>query len=124
MIAQLPIPSIPSPETGGQRQIPIDTYSGFMQETPKPQRERRKKHRTFQNNVRNPLAEPLDEISYIPRDSQTNRGPHFPEGNANQLDLTSYMQLPQVGKDSKICEKCGEQGHMKRQCTAKVACDF
>ena len=91
---------------------------------PKPQRERREKHRTFQNNARNPLAEPLDEISYIPRDSQTNRGPHFPEGNANQLDLTSYMQLPQVGKDSKICGKCSEQGHMKRQCTANVACDF
>ena len=95
-----------------------------MQEMPKPQRERREKHRTFQNMVGNPLAEPLDEISYIPRDSQMNRGPHFPEGNANQLDLTSYMQLPQAGQDSKICGKCSEQGHVKRQCTANVACDF
>ena len=34
------------------------------------------------------------------------------------------MQLPQVGQDSKICRKCGEQGHVKRQCTANVACDF
>ena len=92
LIAQLPIPSTQSPETGGQRQAHIDNYSGFMQEMPKPQRERREKCRTFQNSVRNPLAEPLDQISYIPRDSQSIRGPHFPEGNVNQLDLMSYMQ--------------------------------
>ena len=48
LIAQLPIPSTPSPETGGTRQPHINNYSGFMQETPKLQRERREKHRTFQ----------------------------------------------------------------------------
>ena len=124
LIAQLPIPSTPSPETGGTRQPHINNYSGFVQETPKLQRERREKCRTFQNSVRNPLAEPLDEISYIPRDSQSMRGQNFTEGNVNQLDLTSYMQLPLVGQDSKICGKCGEQGHMKRQCLANVTCDF
>ena len=91
LIAQLPIPSTPSLETGGTRQPHINNYSGFMKGTPKPQRERREKHRTFQNSVRNPLAEPLDEISYIPRDSQSMRGQNFTEGNVNQLDLTSYM---------------------------------
>ena len=95
-----------------------------MQETPKPQRERREKCRTFQNSVGNSLTEPFDKFSYNPRDSQSNRGPHFTEGNANQLDLTSYIQLPPAGQDSKICGKYGEQGHMKRQCTANVACDF
>ena len=95
-----------------------------MQETPKVQRERREKCRTFQNSVRNPLAEPLDEISYIPRDSQSMRGQNFTEGNVNQLDLTSYMQLPLVGQDSKICGKCGKQGHVKRQCMANMTCDF
>ena len=34
------------------------------------------------------------------------------------------MQLPSVEQYSKICGKCGEQGHVKRQCTANVACDF
>ena len=34
------------------------------------------------------------------------------------------MQLPSGEQDSKICGKCGEQGHVKRQCTANVACDF
>ena len=34
------------------------------------------------------------------------------------------MQLPPVGQDSKICGKCGEQGHVKRQCMASVVCDF
>ena len=52
------------------------------------------------------------------------RPPNFTEENVNQLDLTSYMQLPPVGQDSKICRKCGEQGHVKRQCRANVACDF
>ena len=52
------------------------------------------------------------------------RGQNFMEGNVNQLDLTSYMQLPPVGQDSKICGKCGEQGHMKRQCLVNVTCDF
>ena len=95
-----------------------------MQETPKPQRERREKCRTFQNSVRNPLVEPLDEISYIPRDSQSMRGQNFTEGNVNQLDLTSYMQLPSAGEDSKICGKCSEQGHVTRQCLANMTCDF
>ena len=122
--AQLPIPAILPPQTEEQRQRQMDTYRGLMQETPKPQREKRGKYRTFQHSVGNSLAEPLDEISYIPRDSQSNRGPHCPEGNVNQLDLTSYMQLPPVGQDSNICGKCGEQGHVKRQCTANVACDF
>ena len=34
-----------------------------MQETPKLQRERREKRRTFQNSFRNTLKEALDEIS-------------------------------------------------------------
>ena len=124
LVAQSPIPSTPSPETGGQRQAHIDNYSGFMQEMPKPQREKREKCRTFQNSVRNPLVEPLDEISYIAKDSQSMRGQNFTEGNVNQLDLTSYMQLSPVGQDSKICGKCSEQGHVKRQCLANVICYF
>ena len=72
----------------------------------------------------NPSAGPMDEISYISRESQSMRPPIFTEENVNQLDLTSYMQLPPVGQDSKICGKCGEQGHVKRQCTVNVACDF
>ena len=123
-IAQSPVPSTPSPETGGQRQAHLDNCSGLLHEMPKSQRERREKSKTFQNSVGNPLAEPLDEISYIPRDSQSIRGPHFTEGNANQLDLTFYMRLPPVGQDSKISGKCGEQGHVKRQYTANVTCDF
>ena len=89
LITQSPIPSTPSPETGGKRQAHTSSYSGFMQETPKPQRERREKHRTAQNSVRNPVAEPLDKILYIQRDSQSMRGQN--------------MQLPLVGQDSKIC---------------------
>ena len=75
---------------------------------PKPQRERKEKRRTFQNNMGNPLAGPMDEISYIPREAQSMRPPNFTEENVNQLDLMSYMQLPPVGQDSKICGKCGE----------------
>ena len=108
----------------GQQQGHLVNYSAFVQETPKPQRERKEKRRTIQSNARNTLAEPLEEISYIPRDPQSVRGQQFTEGNVNELDLTSYMQLPSVEQDSKICGKCGEQGHMKRQCTANVACDF
>ena len=52
------------------------------------------------------------------------RGQNFTEGNVNQLDLTSYMQLPPFGQESKICGKCSEQGHVKRQCLANVTCDF
>ena len=95
-----------------------------MQEAPKPQRESREKCRTFQNSVRNTLVEPLDKNSCIPRDSQPITGQNFTDRNVNQLDLTSYMQLPPVGQDSRICLKCGEQGHMKRQCLANMVCDF
>ena len=34
------------------------------------------------------------------------------------------MYLPLMGQEGKICGKCGEQGHMKRQCRANVTCDF
>ena len=47
LIAQSPIPSTPSLETGGTRPPHINDYSGFVQETPKLQRERREKRRTF-----------------------------------------------------------------------------
>ena len=99
-------------------------YSAFVHEMPKPQRERKEKRRTIRSSARNILLEPLEEISYIPRDPQSVRGQQFTEGNMNQLDLTSYMQLPLVEQDSKICGKCGEQGHVNRQCTTNVACDF
>ena len=108
----------------GQKQGHLVNCSAFVQDRPKPQRERKEKRRTIQSNARNTLAEPLEEISYIPRDPQSVRGQQFAEANVNRLDLTSYMQLPLVEQDSKICGKCGEQGHVKRQCTANVACDF
>ena len=108
----------------GQKEAHVENDGALAQETPKPQRERIGRKRTVQTNVRNTLTEPIEEISYIPRDSHSLRGQQFTERNTNQLDLTSYMQLPSVEQDSKICGKCGEQGHMKRHCTADVACDF
>ena len=108
----------------GQKEAHVENDGVFAQETPKPQRERIGRKRTVQTNVRNTLTEPLEEISYIPRDSHSLRGQQFPEGITNQLDFTLYMQLPSGEQDSKICGKCGEQGHVKRQCTANVACDF
>ena len=122
-MTQLQLPATPFPEIG-QKQEHLVNYSAFVQETPKPQRERKEKRKTIQSNARNIFAEPLEEISYIPRDPQLVRGQQPTEGNVNQLDLTLYMQLPSVEQDSKICGKCGEQGHVKRQCTANVACDF
>ena len=122
-MTQLQLPTTSFPEVG-QKQGHLVNYSAFIQDTPKPQREREEKRRTIQSNAMNTLAEPLEEISYIPRDPQSVRGQQFAEGNVNQLDLTSYMQLPFVEQNSKICGKCGEQGHVKRQCTANVACDF
>ena len=118
---QLPNTSFPGT---GQKEAHVENDGAFAQETPKPQRERIGRKRTVQTNVRNTLTEPLEEISYIPRDSHSLRGQQFTEGNTNHLDLTSYMQLPSGEQDSKICGKCGEQGHVKRQCTANVACDF
>ena len=108
----------------GQKERYERKGNAFGQEPPKPQRERPEKKRTVQTSVRNTLIEPLEEISYIPRDSQLSRGQQFMRGHINQLDLTSYMQLPSGEQDGKICGKCGEQGHMKRQCTANVVCDF
>ena len=122
-VLQPQLPTTSFPEIG-QHQGHLVNYSAFIQETPKPQRERKVKRRTIQSNARNTLTEPLEEISYIPRDPQSVRGQQFTEGNMNQLDLTSYIQLPLVEQNSKICGKCGEQGHIKRQCTANVACDF
>ena len=122
-ITQPQLPNTSFPVTG-QKEGHVENDSALTQETPKPQRERIGRRRTVQTNVRNTLTEPLEEISYMPRDSHSLQGQQFTEGNTNQLDLTSYMQLPSVEQDSKMCGKCGEQGHMKRQCTANVACDF
>ena len=119
-MTQPQLPTTLLPEVG-QKQAHLVNYSAFVQDT---QRKRKEKRRTIQSNTMNTLAEPLEEISYIPRDPQLVRGQQFTEENVNQLDLTSYMQLPLVEQDSKICGKCGEQGHVKRQCTANVACDF
>ena len=33
------------------------------------------------------------------------------------------MQLPATSQD-KICDRCGEQGHLKRQCRTEVTCEF
>ena len=44
--------------------------------------------------------------------------------NANSLDLTSYMHLPTAPQGNKICGKCSEQGHLKRQYRVNVVCDF
>ena len=90
---QLPTTSFPE---RGQQQGHLVIYSAFIQETPKPQRERKEKRKTIQSNAGNTLVEPLEEISYIPRDLQSVRGQQFTEGNMNQLDLTSCMQLPSV----------------------------
>ena len=95
-----------------------------MQEMLKPQRERKEECRILQNSIGNPIGGPMDEISYIPREPQSMRPPNFTEENVNQLDLTSYMHLPLMGQEGKICGKCGEQGHVKRQCRANVTCDF
>ena len=122
-ITQPQLPNTSFPGTG-QKEAHVENDGAFAQEMPKPQKERIGRKRTVQTNVRNTLTEPLEEISYIPRDSHSLRGQQFTEGNTNQLDLTSYMQLPSGEQDSKICGKCGEQGHVKRQCTANVACDF
>ena len=62
---QLPNTSFP---VIGQHQGHLVNYGAFVQETPKPQRERKEKRKTIQSNARNTLAEPLEEISYIPRD--------------------------------------------------------
>ena len=69
-MTQLQLPTTSFPEIG-QHQGHLVNYSAFVQETPKPQRERKEKRRTIQSNVRNTLAEPLEEISYIPRDPQS-----------------------------------------------------
>ena len=122
-ITQPQLPNTSFPGTG-QKEAHVENDGAFAQETPKPQRERIGRKRTVQTNVRNTLTEPLEEISYIPRDSHSLRGQQFTEGNTNHLDLTLYMQLPSGEQDSKICGKCGEQGHVKRQCTTNVACDF
>ena len=65
---QLPTTSFPEV---GQKQGHLVNYSAFVQDTPKPQRERKEKRRTIQSNARNTLAEPLKEISYIPRNPQS-----------------------------------------------------
>ena len=117
-----PSPSTPSPGIRRRRQTGNDNNTA--RDTPKPQREGREKQRTFQNGIRCLSVEPLDEISYIPKDSQPMAGRNFMDGNANHIDLTSYMQLPPVGQDNRICGKCGQQGHVKRYCLANVNCDF
>ena len=104
-ITQPQLPNTSFPVTG-QKEGHVENDNALAQETPKPQRERIRRSRTVQTNVRNTLTEPLEEISYIPRDSHSLRGQQFTEGNTNQLDLTLYMQLPSVEQDSKICGKC------------------
>ena len=52
----------------GQKEAHVENDGAFAQEMPKPQRERIGRKRTVQTNVRNTLTEPLEEISYIPRD--------------------------------------------------------
>ena len=122
LVNQSPLSFTTSPGTGRRRQTGND--SNKVRNTPKPQREGREKRRTFQSSIRCSSVEPLDEISYIPKESQPMAGRNFMDGNANHLDLTSYMQLPPVGQDKRICGKCGNQGHVKRQCLANVNCDF
>ena len=76
-----------------------------------------------QNWSRNSPGGPPEEMSYIPRE-QSIRPPNLTEDNVNPLDLASYMHLPTTGQDNKIYGKCGEQGHVKRQCRTNVVCDF
>ena len=123
-ITQPQLPNTSFPVTG-QKEGHVENDNALAQETPKPQRERIGRRRTVQTNVRNTLTEPLEEISYIPkRFTLITRTTIYRKETQNKLDLTLYMQLPSVEQDSKICGKCGEQGHMKRQCTANAACDF
>ena len=89
-ITQPQLPNTSFPVTG-QKEGHVENDSALAQETPKPQRERIGRRRTVQTNVRNTLTEPLEEISYIPRDSHSLQGQQFTEGNTNQLDLTSYI---------------------------------
>ena len=96
----------------------------YQQDTPKPQREGRQRHTRTQKWVGNFPDGPPVEISYIPREQQSMRPPNFMEDNVNPLDLTSYMHLPTVAQGNKICGKCGEQGHLKRQCKVNVVCNF
>ena len=110
-------------DTGKQGQVQLN-YIGTMQETPKPQRGRKEKHRIPQKGMRNTMGGHMEEISYIPRESHSMRLPNVMEENINQLDLTSYMHLPLEGQEVKMCSKCGGQGHVKRQCRTNVTCDF
>ena len=117
-------PSPSTPSLGIRRRRQTGNDNNMARDTPKPQREGREKRRTFQNGIRCSSVEPLDEISYIPKDSQPMAGRNFMDGNANHIDLTLYMQLPPVGQDNRICGKCGQQGHVKRYCLANANCDF
>ena len=123
LITQSPMLTTPPFDTREQEQVQLN-YIGVMRETPKPQRGRKEKHRIPEKEMRNPMGGIMEEISYIPRESHSMRLPNVMEENVNQLDLTSYMHLPLAGQEGKTCGKCGEQGHVKRQCRANVTCDF
>ena len=69
-ITQLQLPNTSFPGTG-QKEAHVENEGVFVREMPKPQRERIGRKRTVQTNVRNTLTEPLEEISYIPRDSHS-----------------------------------------------------
>ena len=63
---QLPTTSFPEI---GQHQGHLVNYGAFIQETPKPQRERKEKRKTIQSNARNTLVEPLEENFIHPKRS-------------------------------------------------------
>ena len=123
LIDQSPMLTTPPFNTGEEEQAQTN-YIGSLQETPKPQRERNERHWLPEKGTTNLTGNNMEEISYIPREIHSTRLPKVPEENVNQLELTSFMHLPWTGQEDKTCGKCGEQGHVRRQCRAIVSCDL
>ena len=108
----------------GQQEHALQNFTGGRKETPKPQREKKERHKLPERGMKNLMGNHMEEISYIPREPYSMRLPNVTKENANHLDLTSYMHLLLSGQENKACGKCGEQGHVKRQCRGNVTCKF
>ena len=80
-----------------------------------------------QYEERRPPTGARRQISYD-RPNTRERIPEWPD-RPRTLNNTSYMQFPQqnriVAGDDRICNRCGMQGHIRRQCQLQVAyCTF
>ena len=82
-----------------------------------------------EQEVNQTINQSQPEVSHIPHiEEEAQREVHLTQGERDQEQDTSYMQVPRTLEHPKgkprLCWRCGEAGHSKRVCKAYVYCEI